>query len=79
MKKKKTIRREHKYSAICKVGYDTNLKQPICVKYRITKMDNFLEFIQKKFPQVAWINIFTRSDKKLAFTWGNQKGLKEGY
>lgn len=77
----KKNRPQKKYSAIAKVGYDMINKKPICVLYRFNKIDNFLQFMQKKYSPV-WINIYYKSgDKKgkLAYTWGKFKGLQEAF
>lgn len=82
MKKKEKIRPKKLYTAIAKVGYNKSLQQNICVKYRFNKVDNFLIFIQKKFPSICWINIFNNIgiDKdKLVYTWGKNKGLQRPY
>jgi hypothetical protein len=77
----KKERAKKRYTAIAKVGYDKTLKNNICVLYRFNDIDNFLKFIQKKYP-VSWINIYYKSGDqagKLAFTWGKFKGLQTAY
>lgn len=67
------------YIAISKVGYDKTTKSAICVKYRFNNIDNFLIFINKKFPSVCWINIYYRkgiNKNRMAYTWGKNKGLR---
>ena len=51
----KKERAKKRYTAIAKVGYDKVLKNNICVLYRFNDIDNFLKFIQKKYP-VSWIS-----------------------
>lgn len=77
----KKERAKKKYSAIAKVGFDPATKNNICVLYRFNDIDNFLKFIQKKYP-VVWINIYHKSGdqaRKLAYTWGKFKGLQTAY
>ena len=72
---------ERKFSAIAKIGYDKNLKQNICVKYRFNNLDNFLNFIQKKHNPF-FVNIYFRTGvnaRQLAYTWGRNKGLQSAH
>jgi len=67
-----------KYVGIAKIGYNKELKNPICCKYRFNDINKFISFVTVKFPAVAWINIYERkgvNKNKLAYTWGNIKGL----
>ena len=78
---KKKTRAEKKYSAIAKVGYNKENKTNICVKYRFNDINDFLKFMNRKY-NVQWINIFYRTGEqsnKLAYTWGNKKGLEKPY
>ena len=66
-----------KYNAIAKVGYNPTTKENICVKYRFNKIDNFISFINSKYNNVYWINIFDKQTRQLKYTWGKKKGLEE--
>jgi hypothetical protein len=77
----KKVRPKKRYTAIAKVGYDTTLKQNICVLYRFNNVDNFIKFMQTKYVPL-WINIYYKSGDqagKLAYTWGKHKGLQSAY
>ena len=81
-KKRNRVKVERLFYAIAKVGYNQQTKQNICVKYRTNKPQNCADFLQKKFPNVCWINFFHRvgEDKgKLCWTWGSKKGLQLPY
>jgi len=72
-------RLKRKYVGIAKVGYDHNLKQPICVKYRFNNEKQFIEFVKKKYIGLCWINFFSNrppTKGKLVGTWGKVKGLE---
>jgi len=81
MIKKKIIRPERKFSGIGKIGYDTNLKNNICVKYRFNDVNKFIIFMINKHNPM-WINIYNRTGtnkNKLAYTWGKNKGLQTAF
>ena len=81
MIKKTNNRPERKYSGIAKIGYDTNTKNNICVKYRFNDVQKFILFMNRKYSPM-WINIYNRigPDKnKLAYTWGRNKGLQKAH
>ena len=63
-----------KYTAIVKTGTLPDGSN-ICVKYRFNNINNFLNFIQAKYPNVKWANIYNKETKQLIYTWGNKKGL----
>lgn len=78
----KKSKKERKFTLIAKVGYDPALKQAICVKFRTNNIDNLIKFFQRKYPQLAWVNVYSRigADKgKMLYTWGSKKGLCQAY
>jgi hypothetical protein len=76
---KKKIKVSKKFTAIAKVGWDASNKKNICVKYRFDKVDNFIAFMQRKYTNIYWINIYYKTGVqkgKLCYTWGKHKGLQ---
>ena len=52
------------------------------VKYRSDNLDNFFNFLIKKYPNVRYANIFSNkgvNENKLIYTWGKIKGLQPAY
>ena len=67
-----------KYTCIAKVGTQ-NLPQ--FVKYRCNDLNNFIQFITKKYD-VYYFNVFSNkgTNKNLMlYTWGKHKGLQPSY
>lgn len=63
-----------KYTGIAKVKERGQFR---CVKYRVNYTDKFLEFLQKNFEDVAWINFYYNrgvSYQDRFTTWTKNKG-----
>ena len=73
-KKKRFKRDARKFIGIAKVKENGQYK---CVKYRFNYPDKYLEFLQKNFQAVAWVNVFFNKGidvGKKHSSWSNKVG-----
>lgn len=73
-----TEKNRRKFVAIAKVKNNPEH----FVKYRFNDLNNFLEFIKRKYPGVLFINVFSNkgiNKNMLLYTWGSKKGLQNAY
>lgn len=74
VRKRKKARDVRKYVGIAKVQERGQYR---VVKYRFNYPDKFLEFLQKNFSAVAWVNVFYNTGINTTqrhSTWTNKKG-----
>jgi hypothetical protein len=81
-RKHKLMKRKNKpkkYMCIVKVGNNLD-KTAKCVKYRSNNLLKFTLFIDKKFPEWKWFNVFLKETGKqvMNFTKFNRPMGKDG-
>lgn len=68
-----------KYVCIVKIGNNQD-KTAKCVKYRLNDLSKFVSFIDKKFPEWSWFNVYLKEtgEQKMSFTKFNRPVGRDG-
>jgi hypothetical protein len=60
---KKTANRPKKYTCIVKIGNNPDMSAK-CLKYRLNDLLKFTSFLDLKFPEWKWFNVFSKESNK---------------
>jgi hypothetical protein len=68
-KMKKKANKPKKYSCIVKIGNNPD-NSAKCVKYRLNDLLKFTSFLDRKYPEWRWMNVFSKETRKqlMSFT-----------
>lgn len=69
---KKNANKPKKYSCIVKIGNNPD-NSAKCVKYRSNDLLKFTSFLDRKYPEWKWMNVFSKQTRKQLMNFTKNK------